>query len=179
MHVRLLLSLSFLLLPAICQAQLPNPDYYTVFQLTGGAGQSQVIDSAGTVLHTWPSNINAPSGSSSYLREDGLLLRAGQIGGLPAGFLPGSWSTVQLLESDGTVAWEYTLQIPGQITLHHDLKPVGNGNILVTVWEFLPVAEMVALGWQPVGGVNGVWICLLYTSPSPRDQRGSRMPSSA
>ena len=24
-----------------------------------------------------------------------------------------------------------------------------------------------------------IWICLLYTSPSPRDQRGSRMPSSA
>ena len=27
---------------------------------------------------------------------------------------------------------------------------------------------------------NGdIWSCLLYTSPSPRDQRGSRMPSSA
>ena len=25
----------------------------------------------------------------------------------------------------------------------------------------------------------GVTACLLYTSPSPRDQRGSRMPSSA
>ena len=24
-----------------------------------------------------------------------------------------------------------------------------------------------------------IWPCLLYTSPSPRDQRGSRMPSSA
>ena len=24
-----------------------------------------------------------------------------------------------------------------------------------------------------------LWLCLLYTSPSPRDQRGSRMPSSA
>ena len=24
-----------------------------------------------------------------------------------------------------------------------------------------------------------LWDCLLYTSPSPRDQRGSRMPSSA
>ena len=24
-----------------------------------------------------------------------------------------------------------------------------------------------------------LWFCLLYTSPSPRDQRGSRMPSSA
>ena len=32
--------------------------------------------------------------------------------------------------------------------------------------ELKPVAE-----W--------VWLCLLYTSPSPRDQRGSRMPSSA
>ena len=27
--------------------------------------------------------------------------------------------------------------------------------------------------------VFGVMACLLYTSPSPRDQRGSRMPSSA
>ena len=28
-------------------------------------------------------------------------------------------------------------------------------------------------------GLHGAYICLLYTSPSPRDQRGSRMPSSA
>ena len=27
--------------------------------------------------------------------------------------------------------------------------------------------------------LTGTEICLLYTSPSPRDQRGSRMPSSA
>ena len=27
--------------------------------------------------------------------------------------------------------------------------------------------------------VGAVIVCLLYTSPSPRDQRGSRMPSSA
>ena len=33
---------------------------------------------------------------------------------------------------------------------------------------------------DPKGGAAGGWInCLLYTSPSPRDQRGSRMPSSA
>ena len=31
-----------------------------------------------------------------------------------------------------------------------------------------------------VGGSNVLFgVCLLYTSPSPRDQRGSRMPSSA
>ena len=27
--------------------------------------------------------------------------------------------------------------------------------------------------------IREVYACLLYTSPSPRDQRGSRMPSSA
>ena len=33
---------------------------------------------------------------------------------------------------------------------------------------------------QEVGRFLGLgWGCLLYTSPSPRDQRGSRMPSSA
>ena len=33
---------------------------------------------------------------------------------------------------------------------------------------------------QPLGGFQGqASDCLLYTSPSPRDQRGSRMPSSA
>ena len=31
--------------------------------------------------------------------------------------------------------------------------------------------------WQPGNPVY--YSCLLYTSPSPRDQRGSRMPSSA
>ena len=28
-------------------------------------------------------------------------------------------------------------------------------------------------------GIGGFYVCLLYTSPSPRDNRTSRMPSSA
>ena len=37
------------------------------------------------------------------------------------------------------------------------------------------------LGWWPIllGLVGGPFSCLLYTSPSPRDKRQSRMPSSA
>ena len=30
-----------------------------------------------------------------------------------------------------------------------------------------------------LSGNGGDWVCLLYTSPSPRDKRQSRMPSSA
>ena len=38
----------------------------------------------------------------------------------------------------------------------------------ILVWTLIPLGLIVSLGY-----------CLLYTSPSPRDQRGSRMPSSA
>ena len=53
---------------------------------------------------------------------------------------------------------------------------VGDGLLHVLTIPFkallLPYAEWIA------GFVLGL-LCLLYTSPSPRDQRGSRMPSSA
>ena len=45
-----------------------------------------------------------------------------------------------------------------------------------------PTSKAVALrlqGWHVFLGQFPYTICLLYTSPSPRDQRGSRMPSSA
>ena len=47
-----------------------------------------------------------------------------------------------------------------------------------------PTALTVDNTWHHIAatfdnGVMTVYVCLLYTSPSPRDQRGSRMPSSA
>ena len=37
---------------------------------------------------------------------------------------------------------------------------------------------LAVVRWKGVN-LNGAWRCLLYTSPSPRDKRQSRMPSSA
>ena len=45
------------------------------------------------------------------------------------------------------------------------------------------LAEKIAMfymAWLGFGGLcGGIIICLLYTSPSPRDRQRSRMPSSA
>ena len=43
--------------------------------------------------------------------------------------------------------------------------------------------RLVAIHFRPwpklISTVEALWICLLYTSPSPRDRQKSRMPSSA
>ena len=41
--------------------------------------------------------------------------------------------------------------------------------------ELIELGKLEALEWVE----TGAWGCLLYTSPSPRDKRQSRMPSSA
>ena len=56
----------------------------------------------------------------------------------------------------------------------HELEGLENGNRLLRIVLTAPsIPYSIRIG--------GEWcrICLLYTSPSPRDQRGSRMPSSA
>ena len=41
------------------------------------------------------------------------------------------------------------------------------------------IRKPISIALVPEANVGDYVICLLYTSPSPRDQRGSRMPSSA
>ena len=67
------------------------------------------------------------------------------------------------------------------------------GSLCLSNFEYsVPLTEMVLLGnvalragkridWdsENLKAKGNAEVCLLYTSPSPRDQRGSRMPSSA
>ena len=48
-----------------------------------------------------------------------------------------------------------------------------------SVDRLLPAIERVQVDWSAKVKTSELNDCLLYTSPSPRDQRGSRMPSSA
>ena len=136
-------------------AQLPNPEYYTLYHST--SNNTQLIDSNGTTLHTWANTLTPLSGTTAYLREDGLLLRSGQNGANPGGFLGGSYSSLQLVTWEGQVQWQFNLQTQGEVTLHHDMKSLSNGNILSTVWDFVPAAELVDLGWSPTGA-SGLWL---------------------
>ena len=50
--------------------------------------------------------------------------------------------------------------------------------MLITLAGMVAGLAMAAAGQGDPMGAHG-WICLLYTSPSPRDATLSRMPSSA
>ena len=61
--------------------------------------------------------------------------------------------------------------------LDHE-SPIDYGRLVKNADANLPQNSII-MRVQYADGRTGLMICLLYTSPSPRDQRGSRMPSSA
>ena len=57
-----------------------------------------------------------------------------------------------------------------------------NRNVALIIVGMMMIAlfgHLVGFTLQPVGSLKRNSTCLLYTSPSPRDKRQSRMPSSA
>ena len=66
-----------------------------------------------------------------------------------------------------------------QLSVADDLTDEKKGVIdeMLEITGALKIAEL--MGNAVAGQTLGVLACLLYTSPSPRDKRQSRMPSSA
>ena len=53
-------------------------------------------------------------------------------------------------------------------------------NTVIKTKNIIKTFDLGEVKVQALRGVDlNIYDCLLYTSPSPRDQRGSRMPSSA
>ena len=57
---------------------------------------------------------------------------------------------------------------------------VNNEAVSLLIWDIAGEVSPDKVPNTYFLGASGIlYVCLLYTSPSPRDQRGSRMPSSA
>ena len=88
-------------------------------------------------------------------------------------FTPPSWT------SDGKV--EFLLGTDGQGRDMLSTILYGSRISLIVGFSAILFSLILGVGLGLTAGFFGgkYEICLLYTSPSPRDQRGSRMPSSA
>jgi Arylsulfotransferase (ASST)/Secretion system C-terminal sorting domain len=104
-----------------------------------------LINNCGEIVNQWTSSYI--SGKSVYLLENGNLLRTAQLsnGNIR---IPGIGGRIELFDWNGNLIWEYDHSGP-TYSLHHDIFPLPNGNILILVATILTKAEAIQLGRDP------------------------------
>jgi len=117
--------------------------------------QVHLVDLDGTVVHSWETG-TVPGGSCELL-PNGHLLRCGQEPDNPRFHGGGIGGRIEELDWDGHVVWQHVLA-GADLTQHHEVQPLPNGNLLAIAWEYHPRDEVVAHGRDPaVVGDEGLW----------------------
>ena len=141
-------------------SQLQDPDNLIFLYMNGIASNQDlakdayIINSDGDIIHQWDnSNITSPETAPGYLTPDGLFLR-GIESPLAAGgdFSVGRWGTVQLVDYNGNVVWEYNSCTDNIECFHHDIELLPNGNILATAFHrYDETSAAQDFGWNVTG----------------------------
>ena len=125
------------------------------------ANRIYLTDMNGETVHRWEPERYQPEGSVAYLLENGLLLRTvSSHHWLHSGNYPvGAAGTVQLLDWDSNVVWEYQMDVPGKHVFHHDVDYMPNGNILAIAYTGFSPEEARSMGWDGVFPANAdtIW----------------------
>jgi hypothetical protein len=108
--------------------------------------KTYLINNSWKVVHSWKS-LYQP-GLPVYLLENGNLLRGCFI--RKPGFVWGAGDTgrVEMFDWNGTLLW-YFEYANASHCLHHDIKPLPNGNILMIAWEVKTRDDAIAAGCNP------------------------------
>ena len=125
------------------------------------ANRIYLTDMNGEMVHRWEPERYQPEGSVAYLLENGLLLRTvSSHHWLRSGNYPvGAAGTVQLLDWNSNVVWEYEMDVPGKHVFHHDVDYMPNGNILAIAYTGFSPEEARSMGWDGVFPANAdtIW----------------------
>ena len=124
-----------------------------------------LLDMEGEIAHEWECGL--PAAGGVYLLENGNLLyparpaenprfKGGGIGGVLYEF---TW--------DGELVWTFELG-DDFMTMHHDVEPLPNGNLLVIAWEHRFREDAIAFGRDPEAVEEaGMWPdCVLELKPT-------------
>ncbi len=144
------------------------PGYVLFTQFT--SDKTYLADLAGRVVHTWT---NEKAGDAVYLQDDGSIFRLARIPE-PSNFKAGGVAGyIQKLSWEGEVLWEWKMGDEMRM-LHHDIKPLPNGNLLAIAWEQKTAEEARAAGRGvdliPKQGLWADWILEIEPLP-PNDAK--------
>jgi hypothetical protein len=109
-----------------------------------------LIDRHGAAAHTWqhtalPDSMN---GYVVYLLENGNILRTSQVTQKTDTFPPGAGpiqGIVEEIDPTGAVIWKYKLS-NDTFMMHHDIKPLANGNFIAVAFESKTIADAIKVG---------------------------------
>ena len=119
---------------------------YTLFSPISST-TTYLIDEHGREIHNWESVSGLRPGLSSYLLDDGDLLRTGNLGNnAPGDFSAGGAAGhIERISWDGELEWSWNYS-SRDYRSHHDIEPMPNGNILLIAWEEKSVQEVAQAG---------------------------------
>lgn len=119
-------------------------DGYTLFAPLN-TNSTYLIDNCGRLINKWRSNY--PPGNTAYLMPNGNLVRTKRLTNptIPGG---GGGGGVELYDWNSNLLWSFEMNT-NLLRLHHDIKFLPNGNILMIVWEVRTLEEALAAGRKP------------------------------
>ncbi len=113
-----------------------------------------LIDKCGNKVHQWSSN--RTPGLSAYLLADGSILRTEVVVSTVFNSGGAAGGKIQKIDWNGNVLWSYTISDTTE-TQNHDVYPLPNGNILVSVWTNNSTAQAIAAGRNPAILGTSLW----------------------
>jgi hypothetical protein len=117
---------------------------YTLFAPKHGT-TTYLMTNDGRIVRSWKSEYEP--GQSVYLLPNGHLLRAGMLK-VQGGIGGGEGGIIEEFDWDGKLVWEFR-HATRDYQLHHDIKPLPNGNILALMVERKSREECVRAGFNP------------------------------
>lgn len=109
-----------------------------------------LLNNEGNIVQGWFNKRFSPETSSAKLLESGLLWRTvSDLDWIERENYPhGAHGTIELLDFNGNVLWNYTLEKQGSYVMHHDFEPLPNGNVMITAYIAFTLEEAADIGFD-------------------------------
>lgn len=110
-------------------------------------GHTYLINNDGQIVNSWFDG-NSEPGRMAHLLPNGHLLRSVSLPNSGPETGGGDGGRITEYDWSGNKVWQFDYSTP-QYAMHHDLKMLPNGNVIVLLVEVKTLAEMTEAGFRP------------------------------
>ncbi len=136
-------TLGLLFLSSLTFSNAQSWGDYTLYSVQNSTA-AYLIDLNNNVYKTWTFTTATRTGYSSYLLPGGVLLRT--VYYTPNSFAGGGQTgRLQKVDWNGNILWDF-IYCTSAYSMHHDICPMPNGNVLLICYELKTAAQVTQAG---------------------------------